>query len=131
MENCKCMYCGFKKECGKDEFDAFCCDVCKKNIQEKVDSFIEKRCPVCIEQNNLADCKDKKCINYVSELFTGRLPTELRIYLNVKLQDNPEELLRHHIKSIMLIAEAIYKQGIKDGESYQFMSNQIQNNKLH
>lgn len=107
------------------------CENCDEAGHPSFGCLTEKRCPKCVETSNLTNCNDSKCCNFTGELFTGRLPIELRMYLNVKLKENPEELLRHNTKSIMVIAEAIYKQGIKDGEGYQRMSNDIANNKSH
>lgn len=92
-------------------------------------SKVEKRCPRCVDINNYTNCSDKNCINYVSELFTGRMPYDLRTFINVKLIENQNELLRHNAKSIMIIAEAIYKQGVKDGESFEYTRRMINENK--
>jgi hypothetical protein len=112
-----------KKLCSLDEFDANCCNDCANKIGNKVEDMKEQianegRCPKCVYTNNKTNCPDKKCTNYISELFTGRMPFDLRTYLNVQIKQNEDELLRHHAKSIMIIAEAIYKQGVKDGEGY-------------
>lgn len=136
-----CDKCGFPEVKGK-KLKSDCvyksddCEVCPHwcgNCDEaghpSNSCFIEKRCPNCVAKDNLADCSDTKCANFVGELFTGRMPFELRTHLNVKIKENPNELLRHNVKSIMLIAEAIYKQGVKDGEGYESMSRAISENK--
>lgn len=46
------------------------------------------------------------------------------------LLKNEDELLRFYKKSIYILAEEIYQEGIAKGENYQRMSNDIANNKL-
>lgn len=46
------------------------------------------------------------------------------------LLKNEDELLRFYKKSIYILAEEIYQEGVAKGEDYQRMSNDIANNKL-
>lgn len=92
---------------------------------------MEKRCPQCALENNLGVCDNKSCNNYVSKLTIVYSVKNLQDYLNLRLKENPDELLRHYVKTILMYAEAIHRDGVNCGENYQRMSNDIANNKSH
>lgn len=94
-------------------------------------NVIEKRCPQCVLENNVGVCDNKNCNNYVSQLQIVYSVKNLQDYLNLRLKENSDELLRNYVKTILLYAEAIHKDGVNCGENYQRMSNDIANNKSH
>lgn len=102
----------------------------KKPTPEQFLGYIEKRCPQCIQESNHGICNDKKCSNYVSPITIVYSVKNLQDLLNIRIKENPNELLRNYIKTIIMYADAIHRDGINCGENYQQMSNDIANNKL-